>query len=208
VFEVIHTWVPGGWYRIVPSDELVRLARIQVDVPIELDHLWKVDVRKTMAEPPIALRPNLKRIVGAVTTRSKAVYKHRGIPVETERVAMWERHELRGGAITWRINRAHPVLQAVLRPGTSPADIEQVYRLLEDSVPVHDIYVHVSNDLPIGSGDPDMSEQELEGLAARLLDAFSDLPEMKQSVLDKLHLTDPFSRNPEAAQRIAERLRQ
>ena len=39
--------VPGGWFRIVPSDELVRLARVRVDVPIELDHLWKLDIRKT-----------------------------------------------------------------------------------------------------------------------------------------------------------------
>jgi hypothetical protein len=100
--------VPGGWFRIVPSDELIRLARIKVDVPIELDHLWKIDVRKTMAEPPTDLRPNLKRIVGAVAKRSKAVYKHRGIPVETTCVSLWERQELRDNAVTWRINRSRP----------------------------------------------------------------------------------------------------
>jgi len=199
--------VPGGWYRIVPADELVRLARIKVDVPVELDHLWKVDVRKTMAEPPIALRPNLKRIVGAVTARSKAVYKHRGVPVETDRVSLWERHELRGGAVTWRINRSHPILLAAQRGASSAGDIEQICRLLEDSVPVHDIYVHVSNDLPIGNSEAEMTEAELEGLAVRLLAAFDELPEMQLSVLEKLHLTDPFSRHPETALRIAEKLR-
>lgn len=198
--------VPGGWYRIVPSDELIRLARIKVDVPIELDHLWKVDVRKTMAEPPIALRPNLKRIVGAVTNRSKAVYKHRGVPVESDRVSLWERHELRGGAVTWRINRSHPVLQAVQKGSSSPISVEQVYRLLEDSVPVHDIYVHVSNDLPVGNSDTEMTEPELEVLATTLLGAFAGVPEMKQAVLKKLHLTDPFSRYPEMAQRIIGKL--
>lgn len=200
--------VPGGWYRIVPSDELIRLARIKVDVPIELDHLWKVDVRKTMAEPPIALRPNLKRIVGAVTSRSKAVYKHRGVPVETDRVSLWERHELRGGAVTWRINRSHPVLQAALRGAPSAVDMEQVYRLLEESVPIHDIYVHVSNDLPVGSGEAEMTEVELEALAARLLEAFAEVPEMRQAVQEKLHLTDPFSRYPDMAQRIMGKLHQ
>lgn len=200
--------VPGGWYRIVPSDELIRLARIKVDVPIELDHLWKVDVRKTMAEPPVALRQNLKRIVGAVTNRSKAVYKHRGVPVETDRVSLWERHELRGGAVTWRVNRSHPVLQAVLNGASSAIGIEQVYRLLEDSVPVHDIYVHVSNDLPIGSGEAEMTEVELEALATTLLGAFAGVLEMKQAVLEKLHLTDPFSRYPDMAQRIMGKLRQ
>lgn len=199
--------VPGGWYKIVPADELVRLARIKVDVPIELDHLWKVDVRKTMAEPPIALRPNLKRIVGAVTTRSKAVYKHRGVPVESDRVSLWERHELRGGAVTWRVNRSHPVLQAALRGASSAEDIEQICRLLEDSVPVHDIYVHVSNDLPVGNNEAEMTEAELEHLAAKLFSAFAELPEMQLSIMKKLHLTDPFSCRPDMAQRIAEKLR-
>jgi hypothetical protein len=35
--------VPGGWFRIVPSDELIRLARVRVDIPVELDHLWRID---------------------------------------------------------------------------------------------------------------------------------------------------------------------
>jgi len=200
--------VPGGWFRIVPADELIRLARIKVDVPIELDHLWKIDVRKTMAEPPIDLRPNLKRIVGAVAKRSKAVYKHRGIPVETSHVSLWERQELRDNAVSWRINRSHPLIQAALNDGRASIDMEQTLRLLEDSIPVHDIYIHVSNDLPVESGKADMTELELEQLAARLLAAFVDLPEMKQSLLEKLHLTDPFNRNPEIACRIAERLRQ
>ena len=65
--------VTGGWFRIVPSDELIRLARVRVDVPVELDHLWKIDIRKTVVEPPAALRPHLRRIVGDVTLRSRRV---------------------------------------------------------------------------------------------------------------------------------------
>jgi len=43
--------VPGGWFRILPTDDLIRLARIRVDIPVELDHLWKIDIRKAIAEP-------------------------------------------------------------------------------------------------------------------------------------------------------------
>ena len=197
--------VPGGWYRIVPSDELVRLARIKVDVPVELDHLWKVDVRKTMAEPPIALRPNLKRIVGAVTSRSKAVYKHRGIPVVSDRVSLWERLELRDGAVSWKINRSHPCIQVSLH-GETALDLEQIYQLLEDAIPVHDIYVHVSNDLPVECGEADRTEADMEILAVKILKAFDTQPEMRMSVLQRLHLIEPFSRSPELAQRIAEKL--
>jgi len=101
--------VPGGWFRIVPADDLIRLARIRVDVPVELDHLWKVDIRKAIAEPPPALRPHLKRIVGAVAMRSRKVYTHKGTPAdEAERIPLWRRHDLRDAGAAWRINRDHP----------------------------------------------------------------------------------------------------
>jgi Histidine kinase-, DNA gyrase B-, and HSP90-like ATPase len=199
--------VPGGWFRIVPADELVRLARIQVDVPMELDHIWKVDVRKTMAEPPPALRPHLRRIVGAVTARSRKVYTYRGSPVDPARVPLWVRHELREGAVTWRINRDHPAVMALAAGALyEEGDAERLLRLLEQSLPLHDIHVHISNDFMVADPEAD-SEVELEALARRLLEAFRDVPEQSSRLLERLHLTDPFSRDPEAAHRIAERLR-
>ena len=107
--------VPGGWFRIVPADDLIRLARIRVDIPVELDHLWKIDIRKAIAEPPPALRPHLKRIVGAVATRSRNVYTHKGIPADDrERVPLWQRHDMRDAGAAWRINRDHPAVRLLL----------------------------------------------------------------------------------------------
>lgn len=198
--------VPGGWFRIVPADELARLARIQVDVPVELDHIWKIDVRKTMAEPPPVLRPHLRRVVGAVTARSRSVYTYRGTPVNPDRIPLWVRHELRDGAATWRINREHPAAIALGSGALADQDAERLLALIEESLPIHDIHVHVSNDLPVAE-PAGHSEADLETLARRLLSVFHDLPEQAARLVDRLHLTDPFSRDPEAARRIAERLR-
>lgn len=199
--------VPGGWFRIVPSDELIRLARVRVDVPVELDHLWKVDIRKTIAEPPAALRPELKRIVGAVTIRSRRVYTHKGTQLlNADRIPLWTRKELRDGAATWRINREHPAVAALTRPGQQDQDIERMLRLVEDSLPLHDIHLHISNDLPVAES-PAMDGDELETLARRMLDAFRDQPDSMRLLLDRLPLTDPFTRDPENARRIAEALR-
>jgi hypothetical protein len=152
--------VPGGWFRIVPSDDLTRLARIRVDVPVELDHIWKIDVRKTTVEPPPALRPHLKRIVGEVTTRSRRVYTFRGTPVAKDLVPFWVRRELRDGAAAWQINRDHPLLKA-LAIGAVPAhQIVRLLELLEQSLPIHDIYIQVSNDMPIAQ-PRDTTEDEL-----------------------------------------------
>jgi hypothetical protein len=199
--------VPGGWFRIVPADELVRLARIRVDVPVELDHIWKIDVRKTTVEPPPLLRDHLRRIVGAVTNRSRLVYGFRGRRVSNDEVPLWARHELRDGAAAWRINREHPVVIALLSGAFTQGDADRVLRLIEESVPVHDIHVHVSNDLPVAEPQS-ATEADLEGLARRLVQAFSDSPDMVKTLLDRLPLMDPFSRQQDTARRIVERLRE
>jgi hypothetical protein len=195
--------VPGGWFRIVPSDELIRLARVRVDVPVALDHLWKVDIRKTVAEPPLALRPHLRRIVGDVTMRSKRVYSHRGsIAVEADRVPLWQRRDMRDGAAAWRVNRDHPAIQAF--SGTN-ADVETILRLLESSLPLHDIHLHISNDLPVAES-PAHLEADLRELARRMVGAFAGHPALTSDLLARLHHIDPFSRAPKLAQKIAEEL--
>lgn len=126
--------VPGGWFRIVPVDDLVRLARIRIDVPVELDHLWKVDIRKAVSEPPQALRPHLRRMVGEVATRSRKVYTHKGIPADSrDQVPLWKRIEMRDEGSAWRINRDHPVVQWIMSGSASVPEIKSERLLMVQS---------------------------------------------------------------------------
>jgi hypothetical protein len=199
--------VPGGWFRIVPSDELIRLARVRVDVPVELDHLWKVDIRKTVAEPPPALRPHLKRIVGQATGRSRRVYTHKGEPAHaTDRIPLWNRHDLRDGVAAWRINREHPLVAAVLNGAETGSEVTRLLKLVEELLPAHEIHLHIANDLPIAEFDE--TDGDLEALADALVSAFADDRAKREALLDKLHLMDPFNRAPDKAQEIAARLKE
>jgi hypothetical protein len=77
---------------------------------------------------------------------------------------------------------------------------------LEDNLPIHDIHIHTVNDQPVV--DPSLpNESELEIIARRIVNAFSDNPEIAARILQQLPVTEPFNRNPDAAVRIAERLR-
>jgi hypothetical protein len=134
------------------------------------------------------------------------VYGFRGRRESQDEVPLWARHELRDGAAAWRINRDHPIVMALLSGAFRDGDAERVLKLIEESVPVHDIHVHVSNDLPVAEPQS-TSEADLEDLARRLVRAFSDRPDMVTTLLDRLPLMDPFNRHQETAQRIAERLR-
>ena len=198
--------VPGGWFKIVPADDLIRLARIRVDVPIELDHLWKIDIRKSIAEPPAALRPHLKRIVGAVATRSRNVYTYKGTPADNrESVPLWQRHDIRDAGAAWRINRDHPAVRLLLSSRNSGDEVAVLLKVLEENLPIHDIHIHTVNDQPVAEpAVPD--EAELESIARRIVAAFSDQPEVSSRILERLPVTEPFNRNPDVARRIAERL--
>ncbi len=198
--------VPGGWFRIVPADELVRLARVRVDVPVALDHIWKVDIRKVAAEPPPALRPHLRRIVGDVTARSRRVYTHKGTPRhDGDRVPFWRRRDGRDGAASWVVNREHPAVAAMLAGHRSEDDLERLLRLLEETLPAHDIHLHISNDLPVAEAEVP-SYDDLRTLAERMVAAFADQPPVVRSMLAHLPATDPFNRDPNTARRIAEEL--
>lgn len=199
--------VPGGWFRIVPADDLIRLARIRVDIPVALDHLWRIDIRKAIAEPPLALRPHLRRIVGAVASRSRNVYTYKATPADSrDRVPLWQRHDVRDAGATWRINRAHPAVMLLLSANATEDEVAALLKLLEENLPIHDIHVHTSNDQPVAEPTvPD--ENELEAVARRIVIALSDDPEIVSRILERLPVTEPFNRNPDAAARIARRLR-
>ena len=196
--------VPGGWFRIVPADELLRLARVRVDVPVALDNIWKVDIRKATAEPPLALRSHLRRIVGDVTARSRRVYTHKSTPQhEGDRVPLWRRRDGRDGAASWVVNREHPAVAAMLAGYRSEGDMERLLLLLEEALPAHDIHLHISNDLPVAEPEAPPYD-ELRALAERLVAAFADQPSIVRSLLARLPGTDPFSRAPDTARRIAQ----
>jgi hypothetical protein len=199
--------VPGGWFRIVPSDDLIRLARIRVDLPVELDHLWKIDIRKAIAEPPPALRPHLRRIVGAVVARSRNVYTHKGTPADDrERIPLWKRFDMRDAGTAWRINRDHPAVRLLLSDRGSTPGVAPLLDLLEQNLPIHDIHIHTVNDQAVAEPEV-LDEYQLEAIAKRILSAFADQPEVASRILESLPVTEPFNRNPDAVRRILERLR-
>jgi hypothetical protein len=198
--------VPGGWFRIIPADELLRLARVRVELPVALDHIWSVDIRKTTAEPPPALRPHLRRIVGEVAARSRRVYTHRGsVQTNAERVPIWLRLDDRDGAASWVVNRAHPAVASMADGQHSGADVARLLNLLEASLPTHEIYLHISNDLPVAEAAMPTRE-DLLALGKRLVSAFADQPDVLKALLQRLPFTDPFNRNPEAARSIQSEL--
>src|SRR5258706_494840 len=63
--------VPGGWIGLGQGRPWVqngmhRLARLRLDLSTTGDHHWKLDIRKSSATPPAALRNRLQGLAEKV----------------------------------------------------------------------------------------------------------------------------------------------
>lgn len=75
---VAGSWLGLGGVRTWTRDEASRLARIEVDLPTDLDRDWRIDVRKSQARPPGALRARLTAIGGRCRQEAREVFAFRG----------------------------------------------------------------------------------------------------------------------------------
>lgn len=133
--------VPGSWLDLpIRKEEHFKLARIQVDLPNSMDAEWHLNVTKSRVTAPAALRDDFGRVARDVRRQAAEVYRFRG-----ERHApahapphrfVWKRLESRG-AVRYRIDRTHPVIQALLHGGCEHEGLlGEVLELIEHTVPV------------------------------------------------------------------------
>ena len=132
----------GDWFRLVPKGEATKLARVQIDFPNSLDEAWTIDIKKSRARPPHAVRERLRQIIAKITTRSVTVHRGRGQRLFQETQApFWERYADHDG-IRFAINDQHPIIASLARR-LSPEDADLLRTLLDSvaaSLPVEMIY--------------------------------------------------------------------
>ncbi|MCG3769574.1 MAG: DNA mismatch repair protein MutL [Nitrosomonadaceae bacterium] len=133
---------PNRWTR----EKQYELARIRLDINNNTDGAWHLDVKKSTASPPVGLRPRLIDLAAFIRAEARRVFAHRGqYGPRPQGAGELERPwapRLRSGRHTYSINRKHPLVQGViLRCQTEQAYIESLLRLLEETVPVQQIWL-------------------------------------------------------------------
>lgn len=135
----------GGWLSLgLTRDEHLKLARIRIDLGNEIDFEWKLDVRKSVASPPVALRQELRRIARLTRERAQEVYRHRGRRIVAaspgDHSSIWEARVMRGRTL-FRISREHPVVRTLTGPDDNGRAVEALLKLVEQTVPLASIYI-------------------------------------------------------------------
>jgi hypothetical protein len=142
---VAGSWLGLGRGRSWTKEEAHRLARIRLDISNSADAVWKIDIRKSTARPPVSIRDRLTRIAEDTRERARRVFAHRGEPVRTMGgtllVQAWRAEHFPGG-VRYRIDRDHPAVRAVLDDsGSIEPQIRAMLRIIEETIPVQRIWL-------------------------------------------------------------------
>lgn len=203
--------VRGSWLNLgFAKDEHTKLARIRIDVPTTMDHHWQVDVKKASARAPGPLQPDLKRIAKSARKRAEDVYRFRGKATSRKRAAAhvhsWTQVNLRG-ATKYRINRSHPMIQALLTgSSTDRIAVEKVLRLIEETLPIPLIGLALAKSIDEPQPPFAQSSSEVAHMFRVMVEQAIGRGDSPRDAIDRFAKAEPFVDHPEVVQAISEEI--
>lgn len=187
----------GTWFRMMRQAELSKLARVQVDIPNELDSLWTLDIKKSTAMPPEEVRNNLDSVIERLAEHSKRTWVFRGKKETHDSIVhVWQRFKGKQGGAYYTINRDHPLVEVF--EGSSQQikrNVENLLKAIEDGLPLSSLYLDLNSDKLV-ENETETSAQAVEALLKDLLAQFSD-DAVKIELLDRLAVSEPFVYYPQ-----------
>ena len=197
----------GTWFRLARKDELSKLARVRVDIPNTLDHLWTLDVKKSAAFPPETVRTNLRRTIDRIRQVSGRTIIFRGRNVPKGEITTGWHEVLNRDGVRFDINRDHPLIKifADTLPKNQTGSFESVLNAIESSFPSEALYSRMASDVRATPNEENV-ESRLREMVISILDTTKMNAELRLSFLASLHLIEPFNQNTEITRKIVKEL--
>jgi len=199
--------VAGEWLELpgFRKDEKHVMARIAVEVPAALDHLWSIDVKKASARPPLPLRGSLSRSAKATRVEAQrilsSISRTTTLQKSDDLSYVW-RPERTDGDLRLKINWQHPLVKEALQvsPDARPI-VRALLRFLEETVPLSAIRMMFDNTAdrdyePFSDSTPD----EVLKVAERLYSAYVSQGLTPAQAAKRLQHTAPFNEYPDLLQ--------
>jgi len=138
----------GTWFRLGTKNELTKLARVRVDIPNDMDHLWDIDIKKSKASLPDKIKINLYNAVLESCKISEKVHEYKGKKVfNSNYIRTWNVIERRKGeGIGLEINLDNPLIKTFI-DSLSKSQKSVFFSLIndiEETIPLDYIYSKVA----------------------------------------------------------------
>jgi hypothetical protein len=179
--------IKATWFRLIPKDELNKLIRIRVDIPNSLDHLWRLDIKKSQANPPETVRRELKRIISKISGAGRIVFTNRATRLRDRKITpVWKR-EVVEGKIHYGVNEEHPLVKALLKdlPKARVESLRACFELLNATFP-YDMYYADAADDKTEFATPGWDDERVRQVGIQLVRALRscgfDGPELRRQL--------------------------
>jgi hypothetical protein len=198
VYRAHRLVIWGTWFGIVPKDDLGKLARVRVDVPNSMDHLWALDIKKSAASPPAEIRRELRRVADTMLGPSRRAHRYRGRPESDAATRMWKVIAERDG-FRYEINREHPAVRVLTAElGRYTGTLESIFRLIETTYPLSDAFNRLAGDQ--AEQQPATLDADVQVLARQLWQAYIATHDQDvQTFAQTFRLVEPFVLQPDPA---------
>jgi hypothetical protein len=182
----------GTWFRMSVVEELNKLARIQIDIPNTLDHIWSIDVKKSTASLPDKIRKQLVFRVKESIEGSNQVYKTRTIKERDDGESIWSRHKDRDGNIQYYIDPESTTVKAFTRTlsENQMKSIETMLRIISENFPYDKAYYDHNKD----HVKMDVTDSELVDRAWEMYQYLRDLGHNHDEIINHFSNSHQFAK--------------
>lgn len=193
----------GDWLGLFRKEEHYKLTRIQIDLPNTLDAEWQIDIKKSVARPPLIFREQINAYALKVRAQAVEVYRHKGKNVKPYQgqkfVPLWIDHK-RGDKWFFKINREHPLLEKIKKQANNNPikAIDTLLKFIEETIPTKSIYIRESEQ-PEAQGKPfeGTKHDDIWNLMNTIFDSLITQGKTKEEAKAVLVNLEPFNHYPE-----------
>jgi len=190
--------IAGDWLGLFKKESFYDLCRIKIEINQNVDNDWQLDIKKSIARPPLYLRDILNKISADVRLKGIEVYKHKGKIInrsqsKIEFIPLWIEQYLQNKRLT-KINRNHPII----KPYEKDKNIELMLRLIEESLPIPQITLQetLSNERHSQPFEMDENNEIIEGIKL-LYNVLKNTGLDHNRIIAQISFTEPFNHHIE-----------
>jgi Histidine kinase-, DNA gyrase B-, and HSP90-like ATPase len=198
---VAGSWLGLGSPRLWTKDEIHRLARISLDFQNVADSEWKIDIRKSIAKPPLALRARLGSLGEDTRRRARSVFANKGnVQRRSSEEPVFEAWQsvVAGGMTKYRVNRDHPAVRAVLdSPLAIDSGVDTMLALLESTIPVQRIWLDTVEERTAPQQVSEAASQTIRPMLEALYRSLIKRDYSPEDARQRLSRTEPFQAYPQ-----------
>lgn len=199
----------GDWLGLFSKNEHFKNARILIDIPNNLDHEWKIDIKKATATPSFTVRKDLIRLGKMTRSRAAAIHKFRGNQIMLDDTIksfdfqpVWKARKTRDSR-NYYINEDHPIVSDLLnREHITNKDLKRLLKLIGETTPVESIIQYQSEEPEsheLRDANIELDKATIE-VATMMFDSLKKQGVSREIALKQIFNIEPFNQFPELEQ--------